>query len=160
MPGSNRPDLVRVAAALEKLPGVRIAVGPTAAGVEGFRRSHLDAVTTQRMMARLDSPQRVASYDDVELVTLVTADPERADRFIKHTLGEFESASADLHQTVLTFITEQCNASRAAARLYTHRNTLLRRLARADELLPRPLETNSVHVAVALEALRWRGSEA
>ena len=160
MPGSNRPDLVRVAAALEKLPGVRIAVGPTAAGVEGFRRSHLDAVTTQRMMARLDSPQRVASYDDVELVTLVTADPERADRFIKHTLGKFESASADLHQTVLTFITEQCNASRAAARLYTHRNTLLRRLARADELLPRPLETNSVHVAVALEALRWRGVEA
>ena len=160
MPGPDRPDLVRVAAALDKLPGVRVAVGSTAAGVEGFRRSHLDAITTQRMMARLGSPQRVASYEDVELVTLVTADPEAADRFIKHTLGDFEAAGADLHQAVLTFVSDQCNASRAADRLYTHRNTLLRRLARADELLPRPLEADSVHVAVALEALRWRGAEA
>ncbi|HUL98999.1 MAG TPA: PucR family transcriptional regulator [Mycobacterium sp.] len=157
IPGRDQPDLARVATALEKLPGVRIAVGPTAAGIDGFRRSHLDALTTQRMVARLGSAQRVASFTDVELVALIMADPERADGFIKDTLGEFESASPELHRTVLTFVEEQCNASRAAAKLYTHRNTLLRRLARADAMLPRPLEDNSVHVAVALEALRWRG---
>lgn len=157
IPGRDGPDAARVAAALEELSGVRIAIGPTAAGVEGFRRSHLDAVTTQRMVARLRSAQRVASFTDVELVALIMADPERADRFIRDTLGEFESASPELHRTVLTFVHEQCIASRAAARLYTHRNTLLRRLARADEMLPRPLEGTSVHVAVALEALRWRG---
>ena len=157
LPGRDSPDLTRAAAAVEQLPGVRIAVGPVAAGIEGFRRSHLDAITTQRMVVRMGSAQRVASYEDVELVALVTADPEGADRFINHTLGDFESASAELHESVLTFVTEQCNASRAAARLYTHRNTLLRRIARAEELLPRPLATTSVHVAVALEALRWRG---
>jgi DNA-binding PucR family transcriptional regulator len=158
LPGRDGPDLTRAAAALEQLPGVRIAVGPIAAGIEGFRRSHLDAITTQRMVVRMGSAQRVASYEDVELVALITADPERADRFINHTLGDFESAGPELHQSVLTFVAEQCNASRAAARLYTHRNTLLRRLARAEELLPRPLATTSVHVAVALEALRWRGA--
>ena len=158
LPGRDSPDLTSAAAALEQLPGVRIAVGPVAAGIEGFRRSHLDAITTQRMVVRMGSAQRVASYEDVELVALITADPERADRFINHTLGDFESASPELHQSVLTFVAEQCNASRAAARLYTHRNTLLRRLARAAELLPRSLETTSVHVAVALEALRWRGA--
>jgi DNA-binding PucR family transcriptional regulator len=157
IPGRQRPDLTRVSAALQQLPGVRIALGSTAAGIEGFRRSHLDAITTQRMMARLGSPQRIAGFTDVELVALITADPERADGFIKHTLGDFESAGAELHESVLTFVTEQCNASRAAARLYTHRNTLLRRLARADEMLPQPLQTNGVHVAVALEALRWHG---
>ena len=160
LPGSGRPDLDRLSAMLEELPSVRIAVGPTASGIEGFRRSHLDAVTTQRMMARLASAQRVASFTDVELVALMTADPERADRFIKHTLGEFESASLELHRTVRVFVAEQCNASRAAARLYTHRNTLLRRLARADTMLPVPLTCNSVYVAVALEALRWRGARA
>jgi DNA-binding PucR family transcriptional regulator len=159
MPGSIRPNLDRVEAALEQLPGVRIALGPTAAGIEGFRRSHLDAVTTQRMMAQLGSAQRVASFTDVELVALITADPERADRFIKHTLGDFESAGPELHRAVLTFVAEQCKASRAATRLFTHRNTLLRRLAHADAMLPQPLENNSVHVAVALEALRWRGAE-
>ena len=143
----------------DTLPGVRIAVGPTATGIEGFRRSHLDALTTQRMLARLGSRQRVALFADVELVALITQDPDRADEFIKHTLGDFESASAELHTTVRTFVAEQCNASRAAARLYTHRNTLLRRLARADQLLPQPLQDNGVHVAVALEALHWRGVE-
>jgi DNA-binding PucR family transcriptional regulator len=158
MPGSTRPHVDRIADALGKLPGVRVAIGPLGSGIEGFRRSHLDAVTTQRMMARLRSARRVASYEDVELVALITADPERADLFIKHTLGEFEHAAPELQETVLTFVTEQCNASRAAARLYTHRNTLLRRLTRAEELLPRSLEHTSVHVAAALEALRWRGT--
>lgn len=158
LPGAESPDVAGIVAAVDQLPGVQIAVGPTAAGIEGFRRSHLDALTTQRMMARLSSSQRVASFADIELVALITADPEQADRFIKHTLGDFESAGAELHQSVLTFIDEQCNASQAAARLFTHRNTLLRRLARADELLPRPLQSCSVHVAVALEVLRWRGT--
>lgn len=116
---------------------------------EGAERNPFDAITTQRMVLRLGSSERVVSFTDVELIALITADPERAD---------FESADYDLHQTVLTFIREQCNASRAAARLFTHRNTLLRRLGRADELLPQPLRDSSVHVAVALEALRWRGA--
>lgn len=158
LPGADGPDLAGVVAAVSQLPGVRIAVGAPAAGIEGFRRSHLDAIATQRMMARFGSAQRVVRFTDVELIALITADPERADRFIKHTLGDFESADAELQQTVLTFIHEQCNASRAAARLFTHRNTLLRRIARANELLPQPLERASVHIAMALETLRWRGA--
>jgi DNA-binding PucR family transcriptional regulator len=160
LPGRDHHDLTRIATAVQDLPGVRVALGTAGAGIEGFRRSHLDAITTQTMMARLSSSQRVASFNEVELVALITADPERADRFIKHTLGDFEHASPDLHRTVLTFIDEQCNASRAAARLYTHRNTLLRRLSRAEEMLPESLGNTIVHVAVALEALRWRGISA
>lgn len=158
IPGPAGPDLTGVAAAVDNLPGVQIAVGTTAAGIDGFRRSHLDAVSTQRMMMRLGSPQRVARFTDIELVALISAEPEQADRFITHTLGDFASADAELQQTALTFIHQQCNASRAAERMFLHRNTLLRRIARADESLPTPLADNSVRVAVALEALRWRGA--
>jgi DNA-binding PucR family transcriptional regulator len=157
LPGADGPDLAATASAVSRLPGVRIAVGPAAAGIEGFRRSHLDAIATQRMMARLGSAQRVASFSDVELVALITADPEAADRFIEHTLGDFGAADAELQQTVRVFVHAQCNASRAATRLFIHRNTLLNRIARANELLPQPLESASVHVAVALEVLGWRG---
>ncbi|NDJ90957.1 PucR family transcriptional regulator [Mycolicibacter kumamotonensis] len=158
VPGLAGPDLASVAAAVDKLPGVQIAVGTTVAGIDGFRRSHLDAVATQRVMVRLGSTQRVARFTDIELVALVSADPEQADRFITHTLGDFASADSELRQTVLTFIHHQCNASRTAEQMFLHRNTLLRRIARADELLPTPLADNSVRVAVALEALRWRGA--
>jgi DNA-binding PucR family transcriptional regulator len=139
-------------------PDVRIAIGPTASGVDGFRRSHFDAITTQQLMARLRSQQQIALFTDVQLVALITTDTGRAAEFVKHTLGDLESAGTELQETVRTFVDEQCNASRAAARLYTHRNTLLRRLARADELLPRPLAESSVSVAVALDVLRWRGN--
>lgn len=61
---------------------------------------------------------------------------------------------------MLTYINEQCSVGRTTKLLYTHRNTLLRRLERAEQLLPRPLEHSSVHVAVALEALQWRGKPA
>jgi DNA-binding PucR family transcriptional regulator len=137
---------------------VRLAIGPTAAGVDGFRRSHFDAITTQQLMARLHSPQQIALFPDVALVALITTDTDRAAEFVTYTLGDLESAGTELQDTVRTFVASQCNASRAAQRLYTHRNTVLRRLARADELLPRPLADASVEVAVALDVLRWRGN--
>lgn len=152
-------DVDRIHQTLDNTTGVRIAIGPAARGMAGFRRSYLDALTTQRMVARLHSRQRVAFFADVQLVALITQHPEATDEFIKSTLGNFEAASAELQLTVLTFIKEQCNVSRTAKRLYTHRNTLLRRLERAEQLLPRPLEETSVQVAVALEALRWRGDQ-
>ncbi|HEU0190248.1 MAG TPA: PucR family transcriptional regulator [Mycobacterium sp.] len=158
LPGAAIPDLAGVTTAVRDLPGVRVAVGSTGAGVEGFRASHREAITTQRTLVRLGSTRQVADFADIQLVALITADPDWANQFISRTLGDFESADAELQRTVLTFVREQCNASHAAGSLFTHRNTLLNRLARADKLLPRPLEENSVHVAVALEVLSWRGA--
>ncbi|ROR38063.1 DNA-binding PucR family transcriptional regulator [Kitasatospora cineracea] len=153
----GRPDADRLRAALDRLPDVRLAVGPTAPGPDGFRRSHLDALTAQQLLTRLRSPARLAFHHEVELVALLTADPDRAARFVTRTLGALETAPPELTGTVRVFLAEQCNATRAAARLFTHRNTLLRRLARADHLLPRPLAEHPLDVAAALEVLHWRG---
>ncbi|MEI6253807.1 MAG: PucR family transcriptional regulator [Mycobacteriaceae bacterium] len=157
LPGSTGLDEAAVETALVTLPGLRVAIGTAAAGVNGFRRSHLDAVTTQRTMARLHTARRVATFETVRLVALITQNPDSAERFVADTLGGLAHASAELCDSVATYVAEQCNASRAAERLYTHRNTLLRRLARADTLLPRPLHTNLVKVAVALEVRRFSG---
>jgi DNA-binding PucR family transcriptional regulator len=154
----GHPDLAGLE--LRDVPAVRVAAGPAAAGLDGFRGSHLDALTVQRMLARLDSPRRLATYEEVELVALLTREPEPAGHFVRRTLGELETAPAEITETVRVYLAAECNASRAAARLYTHRNTLLRRLARADQLLPRPLAENVVNVAAALEVLRWRGPAA
>lgn len=154
--GETDLDTDRLRAVVEPISDVRIAIGPTRHGIDGFRRSHFAALTAQRMLTRLGSPQRIAFYTDIQLTALITHDPQAADEFINEVLGEFRSASPRMHTAVLTFIHEQCNASRTAARLYTHRSTLLRRLAQADRLLPKPLAENIVQVAVALEALSWR----
>ncbi|MCV7318359.1 hypothetical protein [Mycolicibacterium confluentis] len=38
-------------------------------------------------MGRLHSPQRVSTFDEVELVALMTHDPARAEVFIRRTAG-------------------------------------------------------------------------
>ncbi len=152
-------DSDQIATVLINASQARIAIGTTAKGIDGFRRSHTEALTVQRMMVRLRSPQRVARFEDVEMIALLTEDSAGADDFIKNTLGDLASASPSLRHTVLTYIEEQCNATRTAKRLYTHRNTLQHRLDTADRLLPRPLDQASVEVAVALRTLRWRGGQ-
>jgi len=158
LPVDRAPEVAAVAAGLAGAPEVRVAVGRPGTDVDGFRRSHLDAATTQQMLTRLTSRQQVARWSDVQLVALLTADPTRAEEFLTATLGDLRHADAAVRDTVRTSVQELGSVSRTAARLYSHRNTVLRRLARADELLPRPLAGNAVAVAAALDVLRWRGT--
>jgi DNA-binding PucR family transcriptional regulator len=150
------PTRARMVAAVAGHPRIRLAVGRAGTDLDGFRRSHLDAAVTQQMLADHPAGRQVATYSDVQLVALLTRDPNRAQEFVTDCLGELADAEPELRDIVLTFIREQCNASRAATVLYTHRNTVLRRLARADELLPRPLAENVIRVGAALELVEWR----
>ncbi|MGW0039125.1 PucR family transcriptional regulator [Gordonia sp. NPDC003376] len=145
-------------AAVTAQPEVRIAVGRTRDGMVGFRRSHLDAATVQRFLDGSPSGRQLATFADVELVQLVTDDPSNVDEFIHDTVGALASADRDLRELTLTYIASGCNAAETATRLYTHRNTVVRRLAQVDGLLPRPLRDNIVHVAAALEILAWRSA--
>jgi DNA-binding PucR family transcriptional regulator len=150
------PDPVAVAAALQSAPGVQLASTGPGDGMDGFRRVHLDAVTTQRLLAR-SAVRRMATYEDIALVSLALEVPDRAARFVSSTLGALEHAPADLREVVRTYIRCGSNATAAAAASFTHRNTILRRLDRAERLLPRPLADHPVEVAVALELIEWRG---
>jgi len=141
-------------------PDLRVALGRPGRDVEGFRRSHLDALTTQRLLARLTSPEQVARYQDVQLVDVLTADPARVDELVADALGDLADGPPEVRAAVLAYVRETGSVTRTAARLVTHRNTVLRRLARADELLPRPLAHDALAVAAALEVLRWRGDRA
>lgn len=153
--GDLAPDADALSAALPD--GVRAAVGTTAAGLDGFRRAHLDALATQRLMQRMPADRRVARYEDVQLVALTAADQARAADFVTRTLGELASAPEELRETLRVYLREGSSASQAARALFTHRNTVLNRLTRARELLPAPLEGRGLSVALALEIVHWLG---
>lgn len=157
LPISTAPSSARLTSKLLDHPEVNIAVGRPGRDLDGFRRSHLDASTTQRMMSRLASPQRVARYPDIQLVALMTSDRGAADEYVAEVLGDLATAPTEIRDVVLAFVEHRFNTSRTADRLHTHRNTVIRRLARADELLPRPLAANPVDVAAALRVLVWQG---
>ena len=150
------PALNTLEDAVADSDAVRIAVGPAASGIDGFRRSHLDALETQRLLMRADTPARAARWDDVQLAAMLAHDELRASEFIQTTLGDFAAAPPDMRQTVRVYLREQSNAARAAKRLHMHRNTILARLARAEPQLPGPIAANSLNIAAALELMHWR----
>lgn len=154
------PDASALDGPMDEHPRVRLALGSTAAGLDGFRRSHLEALATQRLMLRAPEELSLASYDQVDVVALVAEDEERAHEFVARTLGALATADRTLRESLRVFLREDASASRAARVLFTHRNTVLNRLARAEELLPAPLAGRRLQVAVALEIVHWLGHQA
>ncbi|WP_228533816.1 PucR family transcriptional regulator [Pseudomonas sp. UFMG81] len=136
-------------------PGIRGAIGSPAAGLNGFRRSHLEALTTQRLMGRLAGSPAVATIDQVRMVSLMTQDARAARQFVLSTLGRLATESKVLQHSLHAFLANGCNITQTAEVLGTHRNTLLRRLERAQDLLPVPFADHRIQIAAALELVIW-----
>ncbi|MGP4049618.1 PucR family transcriptional regulator [Streptomyces sp. 2A115] len=130
--------------------GARLAFGRQGSGIDGFRRSHREAAATQGVLIRLASPHTVARYSDVGIVDALTRDREHADEFVRSTLGDLAFADRDLRLTLLTYIQSGFSATRTAERLFAHRNTVERRVVRADALSATKLADGPAQIAAAL----------
>lgn len=160
LPVAIPPAREQLEPVLRQNPEVRVAIGTPARGAEGFRRSHREAVEASRLIARVAAPASLVTFEEVELVTLVEQDPLKAREFTRRVLGDLAQAPVELHETVRTYLRLLGNTSATAKQLFTHRNTVIRRLTRADHLLPRPLHEDPLRIAAALEVLRWNPAPA
>lgn len=140
--------------------GVRVAVGPTLAGPAGFRASHTAALAAAQIVGDNPGGDRLVSFADIQPILPVTRDESAAARFVAETLGGLAAAderSERLRRTLRLFLAEADNASLAAARLHTHRNTVLQRIGRATELLGYPPGDRRLAVMTALEIAHFVG---
>ncbi|WP_217181026.1 CdaR family transcriptional regulator [Streptomyces sp. AC495_CC817] len=152
--GSTAPDTARIEALLDgRIDRVRAAVGRPGKGIEGFRESLRDALRTQAFAIRLGTRRALTFSADVELIDPLTQDIDSARRFVRATLGELAWADSDLRRTLLVYVQSGLSSTRAAGRLYTHRNTVERRVSRAKALTPVSVEGNPTQVAAALAVL-------
>ncbi|MCX4515122.1 helix-turn-helix domain-containing protein [Streptomyces sp. NBC_01619] len=116
-----------------------------------------------RLLVGNPDSERLASYRELEVTVLAAQDPRRAGEFVATTLGplaEEEPAAARLRETLRVYLEEAENAPRTAARLYTHRNTVLKRIGRATELLGYQPGERRLAVELALELGRRLGPPA
>ncbi|MBF8723181.1 helix-turn-helix domain-containing protein [Pseudomonas guariconensis] len=148
-------DLYLLQGVARQFPKIRAAIGSAGAGMNGFRRSHLEALTTQRLMGRLAGSPAVATIDQVRMVSLMTQDARAARQFVLSTLGRLATEPTVLQHSLHAFLANGCNITQTAEVLGTHRNTLLRRLERAQDLLPVPLADHRIQIAAALELVIW-----
>jgi GGDEF-like domain/PucR C-terminal helix-turn-helix domain len=151
--GSSAPDLPHVEKVFAGFGDVQAAIGRPGYGLQGFRSSHQDALAAQAMIMRLGSDRRLTAYADVELIDALTRDYASAQRFVARTLGPLAEADQSLREALLTYVQCGFNTTRAAATIYAHRNTVERRVSRANELSTVKVEDNPAHVAAALLVL-------
>jgi hypothetical protein len=138
---------------------LRLAVGVPARGVVGFRTSHGEARAAQALAAGAVMAPRVIDYRDVELLCLCAGNEDRLRRMVLREIGPLCVADKNValvRQTVLAFLAHQ-NVEAAAQQLFVHKNTVRYRLARAEELLGRPIAEHAAQVELALRHVELFG---
>jgi len=133
-----------------------VALGRSQPGIEGFRRSHQQALEARRIaMLAGRRTGSVTRYSAVALAALATADLDQARDFVTTQLGALagdDDVVLRLSATLRVYLDENLSPTRAAKRLGIHENTVANRVRRAEELLGRPVgeQRLELHVALAL----------
>jgi DNA-binding PucR family transcriptional regulator len=138
-------------------PGLRVTVGSSAAGVEGFCASHREALLAGRVARLSRGGTRCTLFADIALDALATHDVDEAQRFVERELGSLASdddAARRMSATLRVFLEEGSSYVRAARRLGVHQNTVLYRVHRAEELLGRRIAERELELRVALRLAR------
>lgn len=132
---------------------VYVAVGTPGSGVDGFREAHDGARLSHRVVEiRGAGPSGVVEFRDVNLLALLLEDEQHARRFMLRELGELADPDprvSDLRRTLKDYL-ETRSPQATAARLFVVRNTVAYRLARAAELLGRPVTERQPELWAAL----------
>jgi hypothetical protein len=151
-------QLAAAAEALARLEpdgdAVRVTVGEPGVGLAGFRRSHQEAMLARRVvMAAADPAPGAVRYRDVAIPALLSSDLDRLGDVVRRELGVLASGdddSARLRETLAAFYAGSGSHLRASETLGVHRNTVVYRLRRCEELLGRPVTERRLPLELAL----------
>ena len=135
--------------------GIAAACGRASAELEGFRRTHAEAIHAQRI-ARLAGSRIgcLTRYGSVAVESLLMADPERAEQFARRELGLLaanDDASARLRATLAVFFECGLKLATTARRLGIHQNTVTYRIHRVEDLLEHPISDRRFELEAALK---------
>lgn len=149
-------------AAYEPPAGIRIAYAAAAAtGIPGFRQAHLQARQAARVaMIAGDRLAAVTGYAEIELVSLLLEDVDRAREFMTARLGPLAAGDEQaerLRQTATAYLRHNRSASHAAKELFVHQNTVTYRIRQVEELLGRPVTEGQTELLCALKLAELLG---
>jgi purine catabolism regulator len=119
---------------------VVVGVGRSRIGPQGVRASHREGEHALRISARLQSPRAVAAFADLGLHRLLVAMTQHAEMedFYRQAAGALvaydERTGAGLMETLDAFFGCHGSPTDTAQRLHLHRNTVLYRLKRIEEV--------------------------
>lgn len=147
--GGRRPLTTAELQRIDIPAGVRVAVGDDAPGLDGFRRTHDEAVDAHRV-----SPHRqIALYDDVVLDVLIDHAADHAKRLAQRELRGIDgndNRSATLRATLTAYFAHNQNTAATAAALGKHESTIAKRLRTIEHRTGRPITRRRAELELAL----------
>jgi DNA-binding PucR family transcriptional regulator len=156
----RRVTVAQVAEAVAD-PGVRVEFGETGDGVEGFRRTHVQALRAHAVaLAAAGAGAQVTAFADVRPIALMTSDLEATRSWVLDTLGALaidDEQHARLRNTLRVFLATGGSYTTTADRLTMHKNTVHYRVGRAEEIRGRPIKSDRLDVELALLACESLG---
>ncbi|MEV0639518.1 sugar diacid recognition domain-containing protein, partial [Streptomyces sp. NPDC050619] len=139
--------------------GARAGIGEPAASVGGLRDSYQDARDALRLGARLAGGSPVHLITDLRVPQVLAAVGQPArNRLLDRTAAELR-AQPDwplLRDTITAWCESGFNLVRAAAALHIHRNTVVYRMNKIEQITGRPLREHRTTMALYLACLADR----
>lgn len=141
---------------------VHLTVGAPHDGTIGFRLTHLEAVRARRIVEISASPPpSLTLFSDVALVDALSQDLEVARLFVRAQLGDLARdtvRAAEERSALLAFLDSQGSLVAAAHSLNLHRNTVLKRVRRAEARRGAPATAQVAELHAALRAAHVLGA--
>ena len=153
----NRESLE--AAFHDKVPSVRVAVGEPADGLDGFRRTHRQAVQTQNLALIATPGTRVTAFAEVGALALICSDRDTARSWVLATLNDLaidDEPHARLRETLQLYLTTG-SYTVTAERMLLHKNTAQYRVGKAEQALGAPIGEHRADIELALRACHHLG---
>jgi len=142
-------------------PNARIAVGEPAAGGEGFRQTHRQALRAQDVANVARPGTRATTFAQVGPVALLLPDLDATRGWVWLVLGHLaddDEQAARLRETLRVFLSTGSSFAAAAERLTLHRNTVQYRVRKAEEALGHPIQDRRADIELALRVCQCVGS--
>jgi DNA-binding PucR family transcriptional regulator len=143
----------------DRVGAVRVAVGEPAVGLDGFRRTHDQAMRTRNLALMASPGARVTTFAEVGALALICSDPDAARSWVQATLSDLaidDEPHARLRETLLVYLTTGSYTA-TAVRMTLHKNTALYRVGKAEQALDAPIGERRADLELALRACHHLG---
>lgn len=144
----------------ELADGWRIGIGGPYGGLEGCRRSYLEAREALEIGRLVDPERRIYPFEDYLLYLFLRADKALAERFVSTVLGAVvehdRRRRSDLVNTLESYFANGESAKETGRSLYAHPHTITYRMKQIEKLTGCSLKDpqDKLHLQLAVKALR------
>src|SRR6478736_9159905 len=157
LPLGGRRDVPLTEVSVKGMAGgdrIQFAFGEPALGVEGFRRTHQQAVSAQAVaLAAGPAAPPVTAFAEVAPLALMSGSLELLRAWVAETLGPLaddDDHNARLRDTLRVFLQVNGSYKATAERLTLHKNTIQYRVRQAEDSLRHQITQDRLRVELAL----------